>query len=81
MFSLESLSLCMFVVLCVCVCVQWLLRQPEGKPFRAVVQANPSRIMNLATGPNKVSRDVLFIFSLFLVTCCNLSSSSPRENL
>jgi len=34
--------------------VQWLLRQPEGQPFRAVVQANHSRIMNLATGPNKV---------------------------
>jgi len=34
--------------------VQWLLRQQDGQPFRAVVQANPSRIMNLATGPNKV---------------------------
>jgi len=40
--------------------VQWLLRQQEGQPFRAVVQANPTRIMNLATGPTKVGSTCCF---------------------
>jgi len=59
-------------------CVQWLLRQQDGQPFRAVVQANPSRIMNLATGPNKVPNAVylpcffvtVWIVLYFAVICC-----------
>ena len=43
-------------------CLQWLLRQPEGQPFRTVVQTNPARIMNLATAPNKVL-NVIFVVS------------------
>jgi len=39
--------------------MQWLLRQQDGQPFRAVVQASPARIMNLANGSNKVRNAVL----------------------